>query len=76
MAYLPDWSVGKREPDRDFIWTVIFNVQPDYHKELLAQAINIRARARKVNTVALKPIEINTNAVNELLRGPDLNLGK
>lgn len=26
MSYLPDWKLGNREPDRDFIWTLIWKV--------------------------------------------------
>ncbi len=44
MAYLPDWSEGKREPDRDFLWTLITNVQPNYAKKLMGEALRVRAK--------------------------------
>jgi len=44
MEYLPKWEPGKREPDRDFLWTVIHSVQPEYGKKLLAEAMRVRAK--------------------------------
>jgi hypothetical protein len=44
-SYLPDWIAGKRERDRDFLWTLVWNLQPAYAKRLMNGAINIRAAA-------------------------------
>jgi hypothetical protein len=44
-SYLPDWNAGKREPDRDFLWTLVWNLQPKYAKRLMDGAISVRAAA-------------------------------
>ena len=45
QIYVPDWLAGKREPDRDFLWTLVWKLQPKYAKSLMEGAINIRAAA-------------------------------
>jgi len=45
-SYLPEWTAGHREPDRNFVWTVICNVQPKYAKKLINEALRVRAKAQ------------------------------
>jgi len=71
--YLPNWKAGQREPDRDFLWTLAHNVQPDFAKRLMQDAINVRAAAALQKKPVDKPqLQLTTNVINELLADPIL----
>ena len=53
--YLPDWQPGKREPDRDFLWTLAHNIQPQFAKRLISEALRIRSEAALTAEPRTKP---------------------
>lgn len=45
VKYLPTWESGKREPNRDFLLTVVATLQPDYAKRLTTECLTKRDSA-------------------------------
>jgi hypothetical protein len=73
-SYLPDWKVGKREPDRDFLWTLVHNVMPNYESKLVNEALRVRARLRQEKgNPEPKRVELPQDVLNELLSDPVLS---
>jgi hypothetical protein len=67
-VYLPDWAPGKREPDRDFLWTLINHCQPSYGKKLINEALRIRAQNSQLHKrPEATPLNLPGHVVDELL---------
>lgn len=44
--FMPNgWSPGKRELNRDFLYTLMFNVDKKFFERVMEEAIDIRAKA-------------------------------
>jgi hypothetical protein len=74
MAYLPDWRVGKAAPDRDFIWTVIHHVSPQFGKNLMREAQRIRAKLAEAMQKKERPtLNLPAAVIEELLNDEALH---
>ena len=73
MSYLPDWKVGQKEIDRDFIWSIIQHAMPKYGSRLMAEAIRKRAKLYEDNRAKEKPmLNLPQNVIDELLNEKQL----
>jgi hypothetical protein len=71
--YLPDWEAGQREPNRDWLWTLLFAVDPKFGKALLNEIIDIRGRLAQLNAKKeRKQIQVDEKVARELLADPAL----
>lgn len=72
--FLPDWKVGQREPDRNFLWTIANAVDPKYCSKLMTEAIRKRAAIRNAAKNADKPkIQLTEKVIDELLADENLH---
>lgn len=73
-SYMPDWKEGQREPDRDFLWTVIQHVMPKFGSKLMAEAIRKCASLTAELRARDKPqLHLPMSVVDELLNDPQLH---
>lgn len=53
--YLPDWKPGQREPNRDWLWTLMYAVDVKFAKNLLNECIEARARLAALTAKPARP---------------------
>jgi len=72
--FLPEgWEPGKRELNRDYLYTLMYNIDKVFYKRVIDEALEIRARSVLASRKNREGISITRPQMDSLFSAPDLS---